>query len=84
MEENSGELGYDLPRIRYKNGLPSTNRTMVGKLYMNVYHVLCKIDFVLDYWQSSLLIKLCSQIARRRASIATIPRPLTSHDIIKA
>ncbi|XP_076245109.1 uncharacterized protein LOC143185757 isoform X2 [Calliopsis andreniformis] len=50
MEETT-ELGDDLPKIRYKNGLSSNNRTM---------------------------------IARRRASIATIPRPLTSQDIIKA
>ncbi|XP_017876151.1 uncharacterized protein LOC108622639 isoform X3 [Ceratina calcarata] len=49
IEENSGEIGDDLPKIRYRNGLPS-NRTM---------------------------------IARRRASIATISRPLTSQDSIK-
>ncbi|OAD53622.1 hypothetical protein WN48_09613, partial [Eufriesea mexicana] len=51
IEENSGEAGDDLPKIRYRNGLPSNNRTMM---------------------------------TRRRASIATISRPLSSQDMIKA
>ncbi|XP_017762576.1 PREDICTED: lymphoid-restricted membrane protein-like isoform X2 [Eufriesea mexicana] len=50
IEENSGEAGDDLPKIRYRNGLPSNNRTMM---------------------------------TRRRASIATISRPLSSQDMIK-
>ncbi|XP_076669114.1 uncharacterized protein LOC143369266 isoform X2 [Andrena cerasifolii] len=48
IDENSAELGDDLPKIRYKNGLPFNNR-----------------------------------VARRRASIATISRPLTSQDTAK-
>ncbi|PBC30927.1 Lymphoid-restricted membrane protein [Apis cerana cerana] len=47
IEETSGEMGDDLPKIRYRNGLPCNNRTMM---------------------------------ARRRASIATITRPLCSQD----
>ncbi|CAK9830817.1 Inositol 1,4,5-triphosphate receptor associated 2 [Anthophora retusa] len=50
IEESSGDIGDDLPKIRYRNGIPCNNRTM---------------------------------IARRRASIATISRPLTSQDVIK-
>ncbi|XP_029034093.1 uncharacterized protein LOC114871813 isoform X1 [Osmia bicornis bicornis] len=50
IEENSGEVGDDLPKIRYRNGVPFNNRTM---------------------------------IARRRASIATISRPLSSQDMTK-
>ncbi|CAL7945826.1 unnamed protein product [Xylocopa violacea] len=50
IEETSSEIGDDLPKIRYRNGLPCTNRTMMS---------------------------------RRRASIATISRPLTSQDAIK-
>nr|XP_003703860.1 PREDICTED: uncharacterized protein LOC100879678 [Megachile rotundata] len=49
IEENSGETGDDLPKIRYRNGVPTNNR----------------------------------MIARRRASIATISRPLSSQDVIK-
>ncbi|KOC66989.1 hypothetical protein WH47_12416, partial [Habropoda laboriosa] len=51
IEESSGDIGDDIPKIRYRNGLPCNNRTMVP---------------------------------RRRASIATITRPLTSQDVIKA
>lgn len=29
IEETSGEIGDDLPKIRYRNGLPCNNRTMV-------------------------------------------------------
>ncbi|XP_076751142.1 uncharacterized protein LOC143423590 [Xylocopa sonorina] len=50
IEETSGDIGDDLPKIRYRNGLPCNNRTMMS---------------------------------RRRASIATISRPLTSQDTIK-
>lgn len=50
IEETSGEIGDDLPKIRYRNGLPCNNRTMM---------------------------------ARRRASIATITRPLNSQDVLK-
>ncbi|XP_016919035.2 uncharacterized protein LOC108002096 isoform X1 [Apis cerana] len=50
IEETSGEMGDDLPKIRYRNGLPCNNRTMM---------------------------------ARRRASIATITRPLCSQDVLK-
>lgn len=49
IEENSGETGDDIPKIRYRNGVPTNNR----------------------------------MIARRRASIATISRPLSSQDVIK-
>ncbi|XP_019699985.1 uncharacterized protein LOC105189740 isoform X4 [Harpegnathos saltator] len=51
VEENSGELGDDLPRIRYRSGTPANNRMMM---------------------------------ARRRASVATMSRPMGSaQDVIK-
>ncbi|KAK9294183.1 hypothetical protein QLX08_011111 [Tetragonisca angustula] len=49
MIEETGEMGDDLPKLRYRNGLPCNNRMMT----------------------------------RRRASIATISRPLSSQDVIK-
>nr|XP_033194409.1 lymphoid-restricted membrane protein-like isoform X2 [Bombus vancouverensis nearcticus] len=48
IEETTGEVGDDLPKLRYRNGLPCNNRTMM---------------------------------TRRRASIATISRPLSAQDI---
>ncbi|XP_043579006.1 inositol 1,4,5-triphosphate receptor associated 2-like isoform X2 [Bombus pyrosoma] len=48
IEETTGEMGDDLPKLRYRNGLPCNNRTMM---------------------------------TRRRASIATISRPLSTQDI---
>lgn len=29
IEETTGEVGDDLPKLRYRNGLPCNNRTMV-------------------------------------------------------
>ncbi|XP_043509862.1 uncharacterized protein LOC122528616 isoform X2 [Frieseomelitta varia] len=49
MIEETGEMGDELPKLRYRNGLPCNNRMMT----------------------------------RRRASIATISRPLSSQDVIK-
>lgn len=34
--ETSGEIGDDLPKIRYRNGIPGNNRTMVRKIYLTL------------------------------------------------
>lgn len=59
IDENSAELGDDLPKIRYKNGLPFNNRVMVRIVYY------CRLSTLVDFFFINVV---CRWLGEEQAS----------------